>query len=216
MNLDEMLSQAIQEGKRALEAKKQAKRGPSIQERRAAAAKLLTKDVEREVVAVHRGTFEITCLVAEYVRRTCKTCGFSELCAVPRVFICEQQVGVPSTRRLHRMNNQETVHGYVKRGLPVKTEVYSSPAPFCSHCVKEMIDAQRQTSEGASEDTNLSSFELVQQALSDSSGVIPSQDAAGVQAFSSEHLHHLADLAGSAAQPATDQPAAGDSEGGLQ
>ena len=141
MNLDDILSAAIAEGRTVLAEKKKPK--VPVAEKRALAAKLLSEQVQRPVVQVHKGIFEITCIVAEYVRRTCKTCNHSELCSVPRVFICEQQVGVPSTRRLHRINNQETVMGHIQRGLPVKTEVYSSPAPFCRHCIKEIIDARR-------------------------------------------------------------------------
>jgi hypothetical protein len=195
-SLDDLLSAAIAEGKTALAEKKSKARVP-VAQKRADLAKLLSVETKASVAPVHKGTFEITCIVAEYVRRTCKHCNHTELCSVPRVFICEQQVGVPSTRRLHRLHSQEVVLSYIQRGLPVKTEVYSSPAPFCRHCIKEILDATRQTAKGSDSDPAIHSDGAVSTALLPLPGAVSIEIATQFQALSPECLYNLPDSQGS-------------------
>jgi len=198
-SLDDLLSAAISEGKAALAEKKKPK--VPVAEKRALAAKLLTEQTGHTVPPVQKGIFEITCLVAEYVRRTCQNCKHSELCSVPRVFICEQQVGVPTTRRLHRINNQASVLSHIQRGLPVKTEVFTSPAPFCKHCIKELLNARRSTSEGYVQTEGEHSLDPVPEPVPSPPGTVPAPPSPPVQTRSDQQVHNIPDRAGSASFP---------------
>lgn len=199
MNLDDLLADAIAEGKASLEKAKQerAEKKKSFSEKRALAAKLLSEDVSRQVIPVHRGIFEITCIVAEYVRRSCKNCNHTELCSVPRVFLCEQQIGIPTTRRLHRVHSLDTVTSHIRRGLPVKTEVFTSPAPFCRHCVKEVLDATRKTEEISVPDSDLHPGGSVHGTLPSNPGDIRGETPPDLQAWGSESISHFSDQSGS-------------------
>lgn len=142
MNLNDILADAIAEGAAALAARKL-----KPKEKKKIQLESLQTMTGQTILPVSRGVFNTTCLVAEYVRRVCSHCQHTELSKLPRVFVCEQLVSDPTTRRLHRVFDQALVKCHIAAGLPVKTEVHSVPSPFCSHCVQEIIHAARPTTE---------------------------------------------------------------------
>lgn len=190
----DLFAAAIAEGKKILEEKKKPRK--RIAEKRLDQAASL--QLPRPIPIIQQGLFQTTCLVAEYVRRTCKNCEHSELSSVPRVFICEQDVRVPATRRLHRLHNKDMVHSYIQRGFPVKTEVYSSPAPFCKHCVKEVIDyAQGSSTKGYDQTSALYSDELIRSAILNLPRAVRISSSTGVQTRSTQSIYNSSDHEGS-------------------
>ncbi len=179
MNFDDILSDAISQGKAVL-----AERKKKPREKKAAQKASLESLLSRPIPVVAKGQYHTTCLVAEYVRRSCSTCGKSELSTIPRVFICEQLISDPSTRRLHRIFNQDTIFSRFQEGLPVKTEVHTVPSPFCTNCLQGVLDyASRTTTERPNAVADVCTVRTVPATLFASPGAVSSDASPEVPAW---------------------------------
>jgi hypothetical protein len=98
------------------------------------------------------GTFYRHSVIAQYLKRICGNCGYTEISAVPRLFLSERATGDKTARKLTTIRVVGELN-YLLRSLPLRIELHPAEAPCCKHCLKELVsDAKRTTTEGHSND----------------------------------------------------------------